>query len=58
MDKNLYFYIYYPRTQKEIESDINFIVPEKKSECPECIYYKEIYDGKDNKKYWLIFLLI
>ena len=52
MDKSLYFFIYYPRTQKEIESDINFIVPEKKSECPECIYSKETYDGKDNKKYY------
>jgi len=51
MEKNLYFFIYYSRTQRETESDINFIVS-KKSECPECIYNKEIYDGKENKKYY------
>lgn len=54
MDKSLYFYIYYPRTQRETESDINFIVPENKSECPECIYNKEIYEEKDNKNITII----
>ena len=52
MDKNLYFFIYYSRTQRELESDISFIVPEKKSEFPECIYNKENYDGKGSKKYY------
>ena len=49
MDKYLYFFIYYPRIQKEISSEIEFVVPDKKSECPECIYYKETYDD-DNKE--------
>ena len=52
MEKNLYFFIYYPRTQRETETDINFILPVNKTECPECIYSKEKYDGKENKKYY------
>ena len=52
MEKYLYFFIYYPRTQRETETDINFILPVNKSECPECIYSKEKYDGKENKKYY------
>ena len=54
MDKYLYFFIYYPRAQKEISSDIEFVVPDKKTEWPECIYYKESYDGndKDQKKFY------
>ena len=54
MDNNLYFFIYYPRTQKEISSDIEFVIPDKKSEWPECIYCKDSYDGdgNDNKKFY------
>ena len=44
----MYFFIYYPRSQKETSSEIEFVVPDNKSEWPECIYYKEFYDG-DNK---------
>ena len=51
MSSNIYFFIYYTRSLKEVESDISFIKPEKKSEFPECIYSKENYDGKDNKKF-------
>ena len=52
MDKFLYFFIYYPRTQREIASDIEFVVPEKKSESPECIYSKETYDENDSNTYF------
>ena len=52
MDQNLYFFVYYPRYQKVQEKDINFIVPSKKENRPECIYDEEIIDGIGNRKYY------
>ena len=46
MSKTFYFFVYYPRTQKETESDIDFVVPKEVEQRPECIFSDEKYsDG-------------
>ena len=46
MDDFIYFFIFYPRFQKENVNDIDFVIPENKSERPECIYSNEKYEDK------------
>ena len=49
MKASLYFFILYDRPEKVSDSDISFVVPEKKSEMPECLYTYEKYDDKKYK---------
>ena len=46
MDNFLYFFISYPKAQKENPNNITFVVPEKNEQKPECIHSEEIYDNK------------
>ena len=46
MEEYVYFFIYYPRTEKENDNDIDFIISENNSEKPECIDSDEIYEDK------------
>ena len=48
MTTSLYFFITYTRKQKENSEDVEFIVPENKSQKPECIFVDEKYQ---NQKY-------
>lgn len=48
MTTSLYFFITYTRKQKENSDDVEFIVPENKSQKPECIFVDEKYQ---NQKY-------
>ena len=45
MSKLFYFFVYYPRTQKETENDIDFVVPKEVEQRPECIYSVETYSN-------------
>lgn len=54
MDKSLYFYIYYPRTQRETESDINFIVPENKMNVQNVFIIKKFMKEKIIKNITII----
>ena len=45
MSKQFYFFVYYPRTQKETENDIDFVVPKEVEQRPECIYSVETYSN-------------
>ena len=49
MDDLIYFFIFYPRNEKENVNDIEFVIQENKSERPECIYSNEKYE---NKRYY------
>ena len=49
MDDSIYFFIFYPRNEKENVNDIEFVIQENKSERPECIYSNEKYE---NKRYY------
>ena len=61
MSKTFYFFVYYPRTQKETEDDIDFVVPKEVEQRPECIfsdakysngiyYYQKIYKVTKTEK--------
>jgi hypothetical protein len=41
MSKSYYFFLYYPRNEKEKEKDIEFVEPEEKADQPECIFSLE-----------------
>ena len=43
---SLYFFISYPRSKKEKEDDIYFVVPEDKNHIPKCIYKEETFENK------------
>ena len=43
---SLYFFISYPRTKKEKEDDIYFVVPEDRNNIPKCIHKKEKFENK------------
>ena len=45
MSKTFYFFVYYPRTQKETEDDIDFVVPKEVEQRPECIFSDEKYSN-------------
>ena len=49
MTTSVYFFISYDRPENIKENDIYFVVPEKQSEIPKCIFTYEKYD---NKKYY------
>ena len=49
MTTSLYFFITYTRKKKENSENVEFIVPEKKSQKPECIFIDEKYE---NQKYY------
>ena len=42
----LYFFISYPRSKKEKEDDIYFVVPEDKNLIPKCIHKEETFENK------------
>ena len=42
MDSDIYFFIYYPRIQKEVSSDIKF---ENCKDIPDCIYIDEKFEN-------------
>ena len=46
MSKSYYFFVFYPRKEKEKENDIEFVKPEEKDQQPECIFsLEEIENG-------------
>ena len=49
MDDLIYFFIFYPRNEKENVNDNEFVKPENKNERGECIYSNEKYE---NKRYY------
>ena len=46
MVKSIYFFVTYPRKQKENDSDIEFVLSEKSNLKPVCIYKEEKYEGQ------------
>ena len=44
--ESLYFFISYPRTKRENQDDIYFVVPEDKNNIPKCIYMNEEHENK------------
>jgi len=45
MSKSYYFFVYYPRNEKEKENDIEFVEPEEKNQQPECIFSSEEFEN-------------
>ena len=46
METKLYFFISYPRKDKEKADDIYFTEPKDENKIPKCIYMDEIYDNR------------
>ena len=57
MSKKYYFFVYYPRSKKENDSDIDFVEPKDKTQVPECLYTFEDAP-KDTFYYYKIFKAI
>ena len=45
MSKSFYFFVYYPRYEKEKENDVEFVEPKEKEQKPECIFSLEEFEN-------------
>ena len=45
MSKSFYFFVYYPRYEKEKENDVEFVEPKEKEQTPECIFSLEEFEN-------------